>query len=259
MKWFKLDCDFRYDPKVLSLIQQFGCQEACSFWVLLLAYIGENGMPGCEIQISEFGAHSANLLATFVGSKPKKVLTLVDASAKLGLICAERWTNDRRIYIPNMLKRLDDYTRKVRTKSEQSPENTAVEQNKKKNKNIEEEQKRGNGDASASLPQPISPPYLSLGEFGCAKMTEEQEIKLRAKLNGRLDEYIDRFDRWVHEAPEAKHAGVRRKDRHSYESILAWHDRDVKEGRQKPLLSAVEIAAEAADVAQIREIFRRKK
>ena len=138
MKWFKLDCDFRYDPKVLSLIQQFGCQEACSFWVLLLAYVGENGMPGCEIQVSEFGAHSPNLLATFVGSKPKKVLTLVDASAKLGLICAERWTNDRRIYIPSMLKRLDDYTRKVRTKSEQSPENTAVEQNKKKN--IEEEQ-----------------------------------------------------------------------------------------------------------------------
>ncbi len=137
MKWLKLDCDFRYDPKVLSLIHQFGTQEACSFWVLLLSYVGSNGMPACEIEVTSSGAHSLNLIASFLGTKPKVALTMLDASAMLALIHAERWRNDRVIYIPNMLKRLDDYTRKVRTLSGQTPDLPPTEQNKNKNKNID--------------------------------------------------------------------------------------------------------------------------
>jgi hypothetical protein len=70
------------------------------------------------------------------------------------------------------------------------------------------------------------------GEFHRAKLTGEQYAKLQARLNGSLKEYIGRFDRWVNEAPEAKSSGVKRKDRHAYESILAWADRDAKEGKQ---------------------------
>ena len=64
------------------------------------------------------------------------------------------------------------------------------------------------------------------GEFHRAILTKEQYDKLQFKLNGKLGDYIDRFDRWVNDAPNAKHAGVQRKDRHAYESILAWHDKD---------------------------------
>ena len=84
-------------------------------------------------------------------------------------------------------------------------------------------------DASASLPLPV---VLALGEFGCAKMTEEEHRKLQAKLDGNLPGLIEDFDRWVHEAPEAKDkGGVKRKNRHAYESILAWYKvRDQKKG-----------------------------
>jgi len=72
------------------------------------------------------------------------------------------------------------------------------------------------------------------GEFKRVLLTPEQHAKLEAKLNGNLETFIDRFDRWVNEAPNAKASGVRRKDRHAYESILAWFDRDVKDGTLKP-------------------------
>lgn len=80
---------------------------------------------------------------------------------------------------------------------------------------------------------PIVPP-LRLGEFQRCVVTPDQYEKLKAKLNSHLDGYIRRFDNWVNEAPNAKQHGVKRKDRHAYESILNWFDRDVTEGKIKP-------------------------
>ncbi len=81
-------------------------------------------------------------------------------------------------------------------------------------------------------------PLLELGEFKRVKITQEQHDKLKAKLNGNLENFIVRFDLWVNEAPQAKASGVRRQDRHAYESILAWFDKDVKEGKIKPTVEA---------------------
>ena len=68
--------------------------------------------------------------------------------------------------------------------------------------------------------------YLPHGEFGWAKLTATQEGKLRDHLGLSFDTYIARFDRWVNEAPKAKANGVLRQDRHAYESILNWADKD---------------------------------
>jgi hypothetical protein len=79
-----------------------------------------------------------------------------------------------------------------------------------------------------------SPPLVTLGEFSRVQLTENQRDKLTTKLNGNFDSYVERFDHWVNEAPDAKdRQGVKRKDRHAYESIGAWYDRDVKEGKVK--------------------------
>lgn len=150
MKWLKLDCDFRNDPKILCLIRQFGGKEACSFWTLLLSYVGANGMPECEIHLSDDGPHSASLIASFLCTKPKVALTMLSACAHLGLIQPERWFNDTVISIPNMLKRVDDYTRKVRTKSVQSPEKPAVEQ-KKNRTEVEEKEKSSSPSAAEEM------------------------------------------------------------------------------------------------------------
>lgn len=64
------------------------------------------------------------------------------------------------------------------------------------------------------------------GEFGHCLLTAEQSEKLRTQLNGRFDHWVRKFDRWVHEAPNAKSSGVKRKDRNAYLSILNWSEDD---------------------------------
>lgn len=90
--------------------------------------------------------------------------------------------------------------------------------------------KKNTGEHGASAP--LSG-LLKFGEFGRAQMTSEQHAKLLAEMDGSLDSYIYDFDHWVNEAPDAKHNGVRRRDRHAYESISAWYRRDLKEGKVK--------------------------
>lgn len=93
----------------------------------------------------------------------------------------------------------------------------------------QEQEKKGEGAAPAP-----DEPILKLGEFGWARITEQQRAKLLSRLNGSLEAYIQRFDRWVNEAPDAKdRSGVKRRNRHPYESILTWYDRDVQEGKVK--------------------------
>lgn len=65
------------------------------------------------------------------------------------------------------------------------------------------------------------------GEFGYARMTAKQHENLKAKLNGKTEAYISRFDNWVAQAPDAKDkTGIRRRDRHAYPTILNWFSRD---------------------------------
>lgn len=87
---------------------------------------------------------------------------------------------------------------------------------------------------------------LAYGEFGRCRLTKEQYGKLQKQLNGMQEAYINRFDRWVNEAPEAKAHGIRRRDRHAYESILAWYERDLGEGKikQKSIKTEQQIAQE---------------
>lgn len=150
MKWLKLDCDFRNDPKVRALGRQFGGLEAAGFWTLLLSYVGANGMPECEIRLEAGGQHSPIDLASFVGTKTNVLLRMIESSANLRLINAERWTNDRVIFIPNLLKRVDDYTRKVRTNSGQSPEKHAQKKKKKKKETQNAPIVPVNGDATSA-------------------------------------------------------------------------------------------------------------
>jgi len=89
--------------------------------------------------------------------------------------------------------------------------------------------KKGEGESADALP----PTPLVFGEFKRVVLTADQHAKLIATLNGSLETYMTNFDRWVNEAPEAKASGVKRKDRHAYESILSWYQRDLKEGKIK--------------------------
>ncbi len=97
---------------------------------------------------------------------------------------------------------------------------------------LSEKKKEGEGigESEGAVVQPASN-TLALGEFKRVILTPEQHAKLLAVLNGNLETYVARFDRWVNEAPKAKANGVRREDRHAYESIMNWYERDVKDGK----------------------------
>lgn len=114
-------------------------------------------------------------------------------------------------------------------KRQVTPSNATKRLDKRRVEEKREEEGKGIGEtksADAAL-------LVSYGEFKRAQMTLEQHAKLLAEMDGSLDSYICDFDRWVNEAPDAKHNGVRRRDRHAYESISAWYRRDVKEGKVK--------------------------
>jgi hypothetical protein len=80
---------------------------------------------------------------------------------------------------------------------------------------------------------PVDTDVLAFGEHKHALMTSSEYQRLKQKLNGHSDDFIARFDSWVHEAPHAKHQGVRRQDRNAYASICQWFAREVKEGKLK--------------------------
>ncbi len=82
------------------------------------------------------------------------------------------------------------------------------------------ERKESIKEKKERISEPELEPRDIYGEFHHVKLTEAEYGKLKDKLNGNLDAYIDRFDRWVEENPK------KTRSRHAYPSILNWYDRD---------------------------------
>lgn len=74
----------------------------------------------------------------------------------------------------------------------------------------------------------ISSTVLTLGEFGHVQLTEKEIEKLKEKLNGSFDYYVNRYDRWAEDQP------AKVKGRKPYPTILNWYDQDVREGKIQP-------------------------
>ncbi len=70
--------------------------------------------------------------------------------------------------------------------------------------------------------------YISHGEFGNCRLLAEEHEKLTLKLNGNLESYIQRFDRWIEEMKDPKTGliPVKFRNRKAYLSILNWFERD---------------------------------
>jgi 5-methylcytosine-specific restriction endonuclease McrA len=79
------------------------------------------------------------------------------------------------------------------------------------------------------------------GEFGHVRLAASQYAKLQAKLNGYLEAYITRLDRWGELEPQKFH-----KRKSHYLTILTWYDKDLAEGKygnRQPPESPAERAA----------------
>lgn len=142
MKWLKLDCDFRNDPKIQALAREWGGQEAAGFWCLLLGFVGAHGGSECKVKIDPASEFNDQYLASWFSSKAQVMFARLTRAAQLSLICATEWENNRVIFIPKMLKRVDDYTRKVRTNSQQSPKLPHTEEETEEEREKEKQLRR---------------------------------------------------------------------------------------------------------------------
>lgn len=105
---------------------------------------------------------------------------------------------------------------------------------------------------------PPAPKRQVFGEFGWVQLSEQEVQKLHDRVGiETAADYAARFDQWVEEAPNAKHSGVRRKDRNAYASILNWIDRDQKEGKHDPRTKRQRIS-DADDIAILGAIAKRR-
>lgn len=158
MKWIKLDCDYSDDPKIERLCEALGFDVAMAFWPLLLSIVGRYGSEKCCLNVASDADWTWNLLAKRFHCRTSVLIERLKVAAQLKLI-SEAALNQNVIEIPNMMTRLDEYTKKrlrksgeppdnVRTSSGQSPENIRVDKIRT-DKNREEEKRIHTDDALA--------------------------------------------------------------------------------------------------------------
>jgi hypothetical protein len=136
MKWLKLDCDFQDDPKVRLLMEQWGAEKALSFWPLLLAFVGAHSRGTCRVKVDPAGEFTPQYIAKRLHTKPSVLPELLRSCGQLALICPDSWGQNSEIFIPNMMKRVDEYTQKLRTKSRYEAPTLTYPRNKKKDKSL---------------------------------------------------------------------------------------------------------------------------
>lgn len=231
-KWFRLYTDILDDPKVQKLPS-----ETFKDWVniLCLASKYDGSLPplsDISFALRRTESDCASLLSKLTNAG------LIDE--KRGVLRPHNW--DARQYKSDSST---DRVKRYRKRSRNVPE-TASGAHQIQNRtetDTETEQNRGEGKGAGAPPS-----VLSLGQFGHAVMTPAERASLTEKLNGSAEDFIEQFDCWVHEAPDAKKDGIRRRDRRAYPSILSWFNRAVKEGKIKghPQQAVTESDIEAA-------------
>ncbi len=110
---------------------------------------------------------------------------------------------------------------------------------------LTETEKQSRERESALAVPELRRPY---GEFGNVLLTDSEYSKLKDKLNGHSQYYIDQLDRWAVDSP-AKFG----KRKNHYATLLTWHDRDVKEGKVREFKST-----ENPNTAAARDFVSRK-
>lgn len=207
MKWLKLDCDFRNDPKIRALAHEWGGQEAAGFWTLLMGFVGAHGGTQCRVKIDPLSEYSDVYIADWFSTKPQVLFRRLSRAAQLSLICPTEWENNRTIFIPNMLKRLDDYTRRVRTNSEQSPKKPTVEEEVRNKKEKREEDKTHtspSGDRTA-------PRYTA-------------EFETFWSLSTKRGPKIEAFKAWQKLQPSSQLIDVIHAGMHAWKASTQWQD-----------------------------------
>jgi hypothetical protein len=121
MKWFKVDADTPYDPKIQALQQDLGTEGVGALF-LLWCHVANHGRrkPGWSLMANGQPMPEAEL-RTCTTLNEAKWRRFIENLLQSGHILSSPWVNRRVLAFPAMSRRADTYTQRVvRTMFEQS-------------------------------------------------------------------------------------------------------------------------------------------
>lgn len=226
MKWLKLDCDFRYDPKIQELARQCrgGMAEAAGLWTLMLTFVATHGGRDCTVTMDDSTPVNHAYLADWLGIRCAGVEQKLRSFATLTLLQHNCSAQKCVIAIPNMLKRIDDYTRRVRTLSAQSPKKHGTDLDKEED--IEREDKTIMVKVGKQTPK-YSPQFEKFWNASTRRGPKLEAMKVWAALNPDPKLFIEitcGMQDWIHSEQwqdETKQPHIFRwLKRHGWEEII---------------------------------------
>jgi hypothetical protein len=161
MKWYQMDCDAQDNPDMRKLIDKWGWDWYGRYYAIL----GKIGQRVDEknqtftLQTNDGSPLPIHLLADDLGTTSRRLIHFCNYLADNHLIDQASWRSKTLIYAPKLEERADEYTKKLRRKSGQTPESVRPRldvENKKKEPSTSGRQK----------PKPFKPNVARMTENG---------------------------------------------------------------------------------------------
>lgn len=186
MRWFKHFSDANRDPKLISLIDEYGLEGYGIWWIICEVVADQyhaNGIPELET--------SAKGWRKLTGIYPKKFEKVVRFLEKAQLLSATFFEKGIKVYIPKMSEYKDNHTRNLQAACKQEEE---VEKEEEVDKNLLCPQQAG-GPPKCPHNEIVSLYHEILPELPKVRVwSEERQKKLRARW--REDEQRQNLDWW---------------------------------------------------------------
>ena len=145
MKWLKMDCDAQENLDMRKLVDAWGWEWYGRYWAIL----GKVGMLVTEsrqtfaLQTNNGDPFPVRLLSNDLGTTVERMTDFLSYLADNRLIDKRAWSEKALIYVPKLKDRADEYTKKLLTKSRQTPEQEEEEEVDKKKKENTKDKIRG--------------------------------------------------------------------------------------------------------------------
>jgi len=211
MKWFKHDTDCDRSEGLSFLIDQEGFS-GYGRWFRLLEIVAEK-MDKTDRCHAEY---SIQKWCSLLGLKQKKLISFLELTENKLKTKVFSYENIIKIEIPNLLNKRDNYTKDFQETSKKLPSKNKI---KKEDTETDKEE-----DMAKEIP------CVLYGENKLVYLSDGDYEKLKQKLNGLSQDYIERLDGYI--AQIGVQAASKKYKSH-YATMLNWHRKDVKEGKIK--------------------------
>lgn len=130
MKWYKMDCDAQDNLDMVKLVDEWGWEWYGRYYAIL----GKIGMLVTErrqtfaLQTNNGCPFPVKLLSNDLGTNVERLTNFLNYLSDNNLIDKKAWREKGLIFCPKLRERADEYTKKLLTKSRQSPDQEEEEE-----------------------------------------------------------------------------------------------------------------------------------